>query len=953
MAAIGKYPEVYPEIIDLSQIVENASTSVIAAVGEARKGSIFKRKYITSAGAMENTFGKPDLKYGYLGHCMTCAMSDASEAYVVRVCSEDSRYAGVKIPSEENSFETFVDGYSLKEVENCEDESFFYKYQIDKDGHYVLDDNGERILLSDPDGNPLVDENTLMTIVGENPNMDDIRVRMEETTVIPSNKKVSAGLVKLDSEETLNSNGERETTYFATINTGKESHGLEKGDKVIISNCALSAFNGTFDVVSIGTKGTESYQVQENTAGSLQSYYVAGAPGVKVSKVFSEDLTKSRYVESPATNYCYKFKTVTVSKEGLTSSAAFEDTVYVHASRAEEQTYNSTWFIPVISADSTVPGIFFVEVDNSTSSLVGGENVFATPDELEEPVGTYSAQEYNDLNLGPRRFMKANVPYSTKTDISVDSEGNIATSGVFDTSSYEGNENSVFFAYFGKYKFVKEGSKIFLDADLKTFATDSDLVDKGLSIDGALTAEVDAEYNVVLKQYVPFETLLYTDSTLMKKYIRAESGSYIYVSEQPIVSETNSFRYQLKEKPTATDDDTISGLTLRWVKAPGNDSRKFDVFVYEYVDGVLNLLESFNDCTIYSGVDGYGVQTKITSKINDKSSYIKVVLNDSLIREGLLPFPKMTSVLTGELTGGSTDEAVTSYDVCKGWDLFSEYDQVSVNLLMEGGYANEEENSVKSKMLEIAEKRRDCFCVFDVPITCTESGVDQKVEDYRKNSLGVDSYRAALYTPWVKVYDTFTGTKNVMLPPSGFACGVIARTDRERGVWVAPAGMNNGPIACAALTPIGLTQEYTTSEQGSIYSSGINYIRKTSGMYLIWGQKTLQFKASAMDRINVTRMVIYIETSLREASKWHLFEQNTAYKRAQITMQFEAWLDSLKSSGGLYDYKVVCDDTNNTPEIIMNNQMWVDVFIQPEYAAEFIKLNTILQRRDATIGVVG
>ena len=394
-------------------------------------------------------------------------------------------------------------------------------------------------------------------------------------------------------------------------------------------------------------------------------------------------------------------------------------------------------------------------------------------------------------------------------------------------------------------------------------------------------------------------------------------------------------------------------MKLRWVKAPANDERKFDVFVYRVEDGDYTLLESFNDCTMYSNVDGYGVQTQITSKINGKSENISVVVNDELLSDGKCPFPRMTSVTTGKLTGGSTEEAVDLSTVANGWELFRERDQVTVNLLMECAYSSENISVVKQKMLEIANARRDCFCVFDTPIDCVKSGANQDIENYRKNTLGIDSYRAALYTPWVKVYDSFTGVNEVPLPPSGFACGVIARTDQNRGVWIAPAGMNNGVVACAALTPVGLTYEYATEEQGSVYSSGVNYIRKTNGMYLIWGQKTLQFKPSALDRINVTRMVIYIETSLREAAKWHLFEQNTAYRRAQITMQFEAWLAPIKAAGGLYDFKVVCDETNNTPEVRMNNQMFIDIYIQPEYAAEFIKLNTIVQRADATIGIVG
>ena len=959
MANVGKHPGVYPEIIDLSQITENASTSIIAAVGEARKGSIFKRKYITSAAAMHSTYGTPDLKYGYLNHCMTCAMTDAGEAYVVRVVAEDSTYAGVKVPAEGKEMTKFVDGYSLKEVDATDSEeegasqSFFYRYQIDSKGHYILDDEGQRIMILDGD-DPVIDTDTVMTIVGENPNMDDVRVSMTETTVIPSNKKAVS--VSLQDIPTMTSDDELVHNYYATVNTGSTEHGLKQGDKVIISNASQAAFNGTFKIEKVVNEGAESYPVRLNSIyEDEQTYYVASEPKKKVSKAQNETLDKSCYVESPATNFCYKFKTLALKgTEGATTGVAYEEPVYVHASRPEDSTLTSGWYIPVISADHTVPGLFFVKVNSPSSALQEGLNVYATPDDSKEPVGHFSTATYENLQLGAKRFMLANVPYSTTTDF-VNEDGEwTPSSGVPGTSSYEDGSESVFFVYFGKYKFVKAGSRAYNDADLTDLCMVEDLTDEqGRAKDGALMAEVDSDFNLVLKQFVKADTMLYTDSLLIKPFIVAGVGEYFYKASTPIVSETNAFQYKLLENPEDPSEESIKNMTVRWVKSPTNAERKFDLSVYVVEDGVFRLVESYNNLTMYNNVDGFGTQTKITSKINGKSAYIRVILNDYLMTEDNVPFPKMLSTVSGKLVGGYTDDAITPADIMKGWDLFAEYDKVTVNLLMGCGYANPEVAAIEQKMLEIAKGRRDSFCVLDVPVDSTKSGVDQVVENYRKNILGIDSCYAALYTPWVKVYDTFSGTNDVLLPPSGFACGVIARTDANRGVWVAPAGMNNGAIACAALTPTGLTQEYTSAEQDSVYSAGVNYIRKTSGMYLIWGQKTLQFKPSALDRINVTRMVIYIETSLREAAKWHLFEQNTAYRRAQITMQFEAWLDPIKAAGGLNEYKVVCDETNNGPEIRSANQMVIDIYVKPEYAAEFIKLNTIVQGANAVIGVVG
>ena len=106
-----------------------------------------------------------------------------------------------------------------------------------------------------------------------------------------------------------------------------------------------------------------------------------------------------------------------------------------------------------------------------------------------------------------------------------------------------------------------------------------------------------------------------------------------------------------------------------------------------------------------------------------------------------------------------------------------------------------------------------------------------------------------------------------------------------------------------------------------------------------------------MDRINVARTVMYIETTLRDAARYHLFENNTAYERMQITLQFNNFLDEILNAGGLSKYTVVCDTSNNTPQVIQNNQLVIDIYLWPVYCAEVIKLNTIVMGADAQVSV--
>jgi phage tail sheath protein FI len=171
--------------------------------------------------------------------------------------------------------------------------------------------------------------------------------------------------------------------------------------------------------------------------------------------------------------------------------------------------------------------------------------------------------------------------------------------------------------------------------------------------------------------------------------------------------------------------------------------------------------------------------------------------------------------------------------------------------------------------------------------------------------------------------------------------------------WVAPAGLNRGVLTSATVSPTGLTQYYDQTKGGNIYADNqVNCIIKDpSSGYVNWGQRTLQAKPSALDRINVARTVIYIETVLRDAAKWHLFENNTAYERMQITLQFTSFLNSILSAEGIQKFQVVCNETNNTPLVIANNQLVVDIYLWPTYTAEVIILNTTVMGADTTVTV--
>ena len=416
-----------------------------------------------------------------------------------------------------------------------------------------------------------------------------------------------------------------------------------------------------------------------------------------------------------------------------------------------------------------------------------------------------------------------------------------------------------------------------------------------------------------------------------------------------ISSTSVKFAYQA---PVNSIGEVIAPETLTYGKVseyPSANERTIQVNVYLTQGKVTQNVETYQFCTLYHAKDNHGESTFIEDVINGSSKYVKVYVNPNLLN-GLEEDEVLEIDLDNanySLTGGQAGGRPESKALIDAWDLFKDRTQTTVSLLMNSGYTNSTETSYQNKMLEVAEYRRDCFCLFDTPMSEVEA---EDAIDWRKNVLGTSSYRAALSSPWVKTYDTVQGRANFVMCPSAFVAKLIGQAGDP---WNAPAGPNRGIISSSTVSPTGLTQAYDPTVGGILYADNqINcLIRDAAAGYVNWGQRTLQQKPSALDRINVARTVIYIETILRDAARWHLFENNTPYERMQITLQFSSFLDTVLSAEGIAAYKVICDDTNNTPIVIQNNQLVIDVILTPVYAAESIILNTTITGADSSVEI--
>jgi Phage tail sheath C-terminal domain/Phage tail sheath protein subtilisin-like domain len=255
-----------------------------------------------------------------------------------------------------------------------------------------------------------------------------------------------------------------------------------------------------------------------------------------------------------------------------------------------------------------------------------------------------------------------------------------------------------------------------------------------------------------------------------------------------------------------------------------------------------------------------------------------------------------------------------------------------------------------------SQSRRDCLFIAD-PLrhifvrgenTRVMSDHDKSFSQYiyaalRHNfELASTSY-SCTYGNWVKVSDPYAGI-NVWVPFSGFAASDMANTDRDFYPWYAPAGFTRGKVRNVVTMAITPKQK----ERDQLYKIGVNPVAFfPNDGFTIFGQKTLQRQPSAFDRINVRRLFLYLEKATKATVKYFVFEPNTFFTRTRVINTIKPIFELAKRSEGLYEYLLVCDNRNNTPDVIDNNELIVDIYLKPVRAAEFILVNFIATRTSA------
>jgi phage tail sheath protein FI len=277
----------------------------------------------------------------------------------------------------------------------------------------------------------------------------------------------------------------------------------------------------------------------------------------------------------------------------------------------------------------------------------------------------------------------------------------------------------------------------------------------------------------------------------------------------------------------------------------------------------------------------------------------------------------------------------------RAFDALSNPDEWDINLLSTPGIIRSLHPSVTTDAIDMCEAREDVFYIADFV------GATATIADAVTQADSVDSNYAGTYYPWVKTIDTNTN-KVVTIPPSVLMPAVYAQSDRLGAEWFAPAGLNRGGIPGA----IQVVNRLTHAERDTLYEANVNPIAAFPGQGIsAFGQKTLQAKASALDRINVRRLLINLKKFVASTSRFLVFEQNTAQTRQKFLNTVNPYLESVQQRQGLYAFRVVMDETNNTPDVIDRNILVGAIYLQPTKTAEFIIIDFNVLPTGATFNV--
>lgn len=369
----------------------------------------------------------------------------------------------------------------------------------------------------------------------------------------------------------------------------------------------------------------------------------------------------------------------------------------------------------------------------------------------------------------------------------------------------------------------------------------------------------------------------------------------------------------------------------------------FDKREDRYISNVIN------PGTRYGGTNGNAYMNW-----EERPAFLGNNVNDTSTFEVRLPSQLNEKEFQGQANGIPTDPAYSSEldaavignpAISSGIYAFQNPEALDINLLLIPGFST---GAVIGTALQMCESRGDVLFIVDPPFGLRP----QQVVDWHNGMLlsdlssAINSSYGALYWGWIKIFDQFSSDE-IWIPPSGHIAAVFSRTSREAEQWFAPAGLRRGRL----LTALDVEYSPSQGERDLLYGSGnaVNPIVKfPQDGTTVWGQRTLQRTQSALDRVNVRMLLIHVKKNLVRLLRNFIFEPNDRILWRQVKATIDPFLADVQARRGMTAFNVVVDETNNTPERIDRNELWVSVFLKPTRSVEFIVLNLVVLRTGAS-----
>lgn len=362
-------------------------------------------------------------------------------------------------------------------------------------------------------------------------------------------------------------------------------------------------------------------------------------------------------------------------------------------------------------------------------------------------------------------------------------------------------------------------------------------------------------------------------------------------------------------------------------------------------DGTSNyIVDVINNRSEYVWLAGFGDLTD-----SDWHSNVGTDVTDS--KDYQLDTP---AVKTLSLASGTNSNALTTSQYATGFDRFEDKDQIQVDFLIAPGMANRTDHTtVVNDMIAIAgSTRKDCVVVASPARSdVVNQGTPNPEIITTAKGLTFSSY-LFMDNNYLKVYDKYND-QYIQIPAASSTAGIMAASDNNTAAWFSPAGQRRG----AYLGVTGLVHSPNKAQRDLLYRNGVNPIANIPGQgILLYGDKTHLARPSAFDRINVRRLFLVIERAIAIAARNVLFEFNDEFTRAEFTNVIEPFLREIQGRRGITDFRVVADETNNTPAVIDRNEFVCSIFIKPARSINFVTLNFVAVRTgvdfDEVVGTV-